>query len=330
MQENVKNQIENTVEEVGDAITESSIWGKFLEFLNYKIYSFAGEDGIVTGVLKVKYVLLVIAILITTTYILRWLRKLLTRKMPEGDKAKFTTVFSFARWLIYIIVFLVVISSLGIDVTAVFAASAALLIGIGLALQTLFQDIISGVFILVDQSVHVGDIIEIEGKVGRVEEIKLRTTRAVTIDNKVLIIPNHLYLTNSLYNWTQNGSSTRESVDVGVAYGSDVLLVKNLLLEAAKSSELIFINPPPSVIFMDFGESSLNFRVAFTIEDSFNSRIPKSEVRFAIDKLFKDNNISIPFPQRDIHIIQKGDQNIKLKIQKNKDQDNNQNTNLSL
>ena len=108
-----------------------------------------------------------------------------------------------------------------------------LLIGIGLALQTLFQDIISGVFILVDQSVHVGDIIEIDGKVGRVEEIKLRTTRAVTIDNKVLVIPNHLYLENSLYNWTQNGTTTRESVSVGVAYGSDVQLVKKIIITSS-------------------------------------------------------------------------------------------------
>ncbi|AEH00105.1 mechanosensitive ion channel family protein [Lacinutrix sp. 5H-3-7-4] len=313
MQEKVTDKIEKEVEKVGDVIVESSLWEKFVEFLNYKIYTFTGEDGAETGFLKVKYILLVILILMVTTYLLRWVRSLLTRKMPDDDKSKFNTVFSFARWLVYAIVFLIAIDSIGIDVTAVFAASAALLIGIGLALQTLFQDIISGVFILVDQSVHVGDIIEIEGKVGRVEEIKLRTTRAVTIDNKVLIIPNHLYLTNSLYNWTQNGSSTRESVDVGVAYGSDVELVKKLLLDAAKSSELIFKNPPPSVVFMNFGESSLDFRVAFTIEDSFNSRIPKSEVRFAIDKLFRENNISIPFPQRDIHIIQNENQKINLK-----------------
>ncbi|AUC80683.1 mechanosensitive ion channel family protein [Lacinutrix sp. Bg11-31] len=318
MQEKVKDQIEDTVEELGEAITESSIWEKFVDFLNFKLHTFTDGNGLETGALKVKYFLLIIVILIFTTYALRWLKKLLTRKMPENDKAKFTTVFSFARWLIYIVVFLVALSSLGIDVTAVFAASAALLIGVGLALQTLFQDIISGVFILVDQSVHVGDIIEIEGKVGRVEEIKLRTTRAVTIDNKVLIIPNHLYLANSLYNWTQNGSSTRESVDVGVAYGSDVVLVKKLLLQAAASSKLVFKQPAPAVVFMDFGESSLDFRIAFTIQDSFNARIPKSEVRFAIYKLFNEHNISIPFPQRDIHVIQKGEENIQLKMNSKK------------
>ncbi|WP_452221931.1 mechanosensitive ion channel family protein [Lacinutrix salivirga] len=303
MQEKVGDKIEKEVEKVGEVITESSIWELFVNFLNTALYTFKDVNGNITGEVKVKYILLVIIILFLTTYVLRWVKRLITHKLPTEDKAKFNTVFSFARWIIYIIVFLVVISSLGIDVTAVFAASAALLIGVGLALQTLFQDIISGMFILIDQSVHVGDIIEIEGKVGRVEEIKLRTTRAVTIDNKVLIIPNHLYLTNSLYNWTQNGTSTRETVDVGVAYGSDVQLVKKLLLKAAKSSPAVFKSPAPMVTFVDFGESALNFRVAFTLEDSFNARIPKSEIRFEIDKLFREHNISIPFPQRDIHII---------------------------
>ena len=200
---------------------------------------------------------------------------------------------------------LITFHTLGVNVTGIFAASAALLIGIGLAMQTLFQDIISGIFILVDQSVHVGDIIELEGKVGRVEEIKLRTTRAVTADNKILIIPNHLYLENSLYNWTQNGTNTRETVEVGVAYGSDVQLVKKLLLQSVSNNPIILKEPEPNVLFTDFGDSSLNFRVAFTINDSFNARFPKSDVRFEIDRLFRENNITIPFPQRDIHIISK-------------------------
>ncbi|MFI1743520.1 mechanosensitive ion channel family protein [Thalassobellus sediminis] len=307
MQSKVANKIEHEVEQVGEVVTNSSFWEKVKEFLEFKLLDFpygTGEEAH-NIVLKVKYVLLVFAVIIVTTYLLRWVKKIVTRKMPVADKAKFNTVFSFARWFIYIIVVLIVFDSIGINVTAIFAASAALLIGIGLALQTLFQDIISGIFILVDQSVHVGDIIELEGKVGRVEEIKLRTTRATTIDNKVLIIPNHLYLTNSLYNWTQNGITTRESVDVGVAYGSDVQLVKELLLEAATNQKDVLKNPEPTVLFTDFGESSLNFKLAFTINDSFNVRFPKSEIRFEIDRLFRENNISIPFPQRDIHIIKK-------------------------
>tara|TARA_R110002050_G_scaffold300018_1_gene467361 strand:+ start:37046 stop:37969 length:924 start_codon:yes stop_codon:yes gene_type:complete len=307
MQSKVTNKIEKEVEQVGEVITNSSIWQKITEFLEFKIIDITygtGEDAH-DIVLKVKYVLLVVAVIIATTYLLRWVKKLVTRNMPVEDKAKFNTVFSFARWLIYIIVVLIVFDSIGINVTTIFAASAALLIGIGLALQTLFQDIISGIFILIDQSVHVGDIIELEGKVGRVEEIKLRTTRATTVDNKVLIIPNHLYLTNSLYNWTQNGTTTRESVDVGVAYGSDVQLVKKVLLEAATNQKEVLKYPEPTVLFTDFGDSSLNFKLVFTINDSFNVRFPKSEIRFEIDRLFREHNISIPFPQRDIHIIKK-------------------------
>mgnify|MGYP003679234280 FL=1 len=145
------------LEKIEEVITESSLWEKFVEFLNYRLFTFTDNQDSITGILKVKYVLLVLLILILTTYLLRWIRKLVTRNMPKDDKVKFVTVFSFAKWVIYVIVLLIVVDSIGIDVTAVFAASAALLIGVGLALQTLFQDIISGVFILIDQSVHVGD-----------------------------------------------------------------------------------------------------------------------------------------------------------------------------
>ncbi len=306
MQEGIKNHIESKVDEVEQVITESSLWDKLVSFLEFRLidFTYGAADETHHIVLKVKYVLLVALVMIVTSFILRWSRRLITKNMPEHNKAKFITVFSFARWIIYLIVILIVFDSIGINVTGIFAASAALLIGVGLALQTLFQDIISGIFILIDQSVHVGDIIEIEGKVGRVEEIKLRTTRAVTIDNKVLIIPNHLYLTNSLYNWTQNGTLTRESVSVGVAYGSDVQLVKKLLLQAASTHDNVLSSPEPVVVFSDFGNSSLDFKLIFTISDSFRATFPKSDIRFEIDRLFREHNITIPFPQRDIHIIQ--------------------------
>ena len=294
------------IKDIEEKITESSIWDKFVDFLDFRLIDFTYGTGQNAHdiVLKVKYVLLVALVMIFTTYLLQWVKRWVTRKMPREDKVKFNTVFSFGRWIIYIIVILIVFDSIGINVTAVFAASAALLIGVGLALQTLFQDIISGIFILIDQSAHVGDIIEINGKVGRVEEIKLRTTRAVTIDNKVLIIPNHMYLENSLFNWTQNNNITRESVTVGVAYGSDVQLVKKLLLQAAGDHKAILDDPPPLVLFTDFGDSSLDFKLVFTLDNSFMAAIPQSELRFEIDRLFRENNITIPFPQRDIHIIQ--------------------------
>ena len=210
---------------------------KLSEFLNY---TFSFSEGVQ---ISVKALFVVIATLFVTSVLLKLLRKVFTRKLPEEDKIKFISLFSYGKWFIYVLILLMTFHNVGVNVTAIFAASAALLVGVGLALQTLFQDIISGVFILVDQSVHVGDIIELDGKIGRVVDINLRTTRAVTIDNKVLIIPNHLYLTNSLYNWTENGTETRENVEVGVAYGSDILLVKKILLQVADSHPISIKKP---------------------------------------------------------------------------------------
>ncbi|UMB54813.1 mechanosensitive ion channel [Lutibacter sp. A64] len=268
-----------------------------VDFLNYEI-DFSKDIHI-----TVKAILIVIITLILASVVLKFIKKIITKNLPKEDKIKFRSLFSYSKWFIYVIIVLTTFHNIGVNITGVFAASAALLVGIGLALQTLFQDIISGVFIIVDQSVHVGDIIELEGKVGRVEEIKLRTTRAVTIDNKVLIIPNHLYLTNSLYNWTANGKETREHILVGVAYGSDTELVKQLLLEAAASHSAVLAEPKPLVLFVNFGDSSLDFKLIFTLNDSFLASIPKSDIRFKIDTLFKEHNISIPFPQRDVHVI---------------------------
>lgn len=253
---------------------------------------------------SVKQIIVILIFFAIVTLILRFAKRVMTRKLPPDVKLKFNSVFSFAQFFIYLFVVLVSLQNMGAQLTAILTASAALLVGIGLALQTFFQDIISGIFILVDQSVHVGDIIEIDGKVGRVVDIKLRTTRAVTISNKVLVIPNHKYLTSILFNWTENGILTRETVDVGVAYSSDVELVKKLLLQAAEEHPMVLQEPPPIVLFMDFGESSLDFRLVFTVDDSFQSAIPKSDIRFRINELFIQNNITIPFPQRDVYFKQ--------------------------
>jgi small-conductance mechanosensitive channel len=149
--------------------------------------------------------------------------------------------------------------------------------------------------------VHVGDIIEVDGKVGKVQDITLRTTRAVTIDNKVLIIPNHLYLTNTLYNWTENGKITRERVKVSVAYGTDVALVKQLLTDIALENKAVLKSPSPTVLFSDFGESSLDFDLIFSLNNSFKAVPVQSELRYEIYDTFSKHKIEIPFPQRVIH-----------------------------
>ncbi len=257
--------------------------------------------GIGDAQLSIGSFLIWIAVLIGLSFLLRFVRKVLTRRLSYERKAKFKPIFSFFNYTLYTVVVLLVLQNAGVNLTALLAASAALLVGVGFALQTFFQDIISGIFILIDQSVHVGDIIELDGKIGRVDNITLRTTRAVTVDNKVLIIPNHMYLTSTLFNWTENEKQTRESVSVGVAYGTDVDNLKSLLTNIAISHQEVLKSPPPILLFKDFGESSLDFDLVFTIKDGFKTELVKSDIRYAIDKTLRENNINIPFPQRVIH-----------------------------
>ena len=274
-----------------------NVLNKIIGVLNYEFT--IGESVTFTP----KSVLIVILVFFITSLLLKLFKKIIYRTLSADAKIKFKSVFSFINYFIYIIVILLTLQNIGVNLTAVFAASAALLVGVGLALQTFIQDIISGIFILVDQSVHVGDIIEVEGQIGKVENIKLRTTRAVTRENKVLIIPNHKFLISTLFNWTENGVITKESVTIGVSYDSDVDKVTQLLLDIVKQNDKVLEDPEPFVIFNDFGDNALQFQVFFALDSSFQSNVVKSDIRYAIFKVFQKENINIPFPQRTISFL---------------------------
>lgn len=284
-----------------EEIIEEDIWGSIKEFLDLGIHVGSEQNRID---ITVGLLLLLTVAFIITTFLLKWLRILLTRRMEADDKLKFISVFKFIRYVVYVVVILLTMSAAGIDITLLLTASAALFVGLGLALQDIFQDIIGGIFIITDKSVHVGDIVEVDGKVGKVFEIKLRTTRAITRDDKVIIIPNHHFISDIIYNYTQNHKTTREKVIIGVAYGSDVVLVTQILEDIAKNQQGVLKNPKPFVQFDDFGDSALMFSVNFFITDSFSDPRIKSEMRYKIDAQFRENNVTIPFPQRDVHIFQ--------------------------
>ena len=293
--------MQGKVEKVKDVI-EQDVWGLIQDFLNITIYPLSGNDP--NGMhITVGSLLLVIFAFLITTVALRLIRGFLTRKLEENDKLKFISVFKFIKYLVYVIVIIITLSSTGVNITVLLTASASLFVGLGLALQELFQDIIGGLFIIVDKSLLVGDIVEMDGRVGRVIDIKLRTTRVLTRDDKVMIIPNHKFISEILFNYTQNHRSTREFVKVGVAYGSDTEKVQAILLECAREQTGIVKKPEPFVLFEDFGDSSLVFSLHFFVTDSFVDPKIKSQLRFKIDAKFRLNNITIPFPQRDVHMI---------------------------
>ena len=187
MQEEVVDKIEEVVKE--------DIWENIQKFLDLGFH-FGGEDHRIH--LTIGLILALIMSLVLASFVLKWTRKLSTRKLDEADKNKFVSIFKFISYITYIIVFFFILSQSGINITPFLAASAALLVGLGLALQDLFQDVIGGIFIILDKSLLVGDIIEVDDKVGKVLEINLRTTRAITRDDKIIIIPNHILIRNSI------------------------------------------------------------------------------------------------------------------------------------
>lgn len=292
-------QDQTTKEKVTEVI-EQDIWGLIKEIWNAGFsYTISNEEVKITVGLTV---LVVLAFLLTSV-VLRVIRSFITSKLLEEDKLKFISVFKFIKYFVYLTVILITLSSAGVDVTILLTASAALFVGLGLALQELFQDVIGGIFIILDKSLLVGDVIELEGRVARVFEIKLRTTRALTRDDKVMIIPNHKFISDTVYNYTQNHKTTREAVKVGVSYGSDIEKVKEVLLECSREQKGILKKPEPFVLFEDFGDSALLFGLHFYISDSFVDPKVKSELRFKINHKFRLNNITIPFPQRDVHMF---------------------------
>jgi len=282
-------------------IIKEDIWGSIKNFLDIGFHIGEGDKTIN---LTLGLLLLLTVALIGTKFLLKWLRHIITRKMEQEDKQKFTSVFKFSNYVVYLVAVLITLSAAGVDITLVITASAALFVGLGLALQELFKDVLGGIFIIIDKSLQVGDVVEVDGKVGKVFEIKLRTTRAITRDDKVLILPNHKFISDIVYNYTQNHKTTREKVDVGVAYGSDVELVTKILMQITAEQKNILKNPKPFVLFEDFGDSALLFSINFFTNDSFRDPRIKSELRYKINAKFKENNITIPFPQRDVHIIQ--------------------------
>jgi small-conductance mechanosensitive channel len=197
------------------------------------------------------------------------------------------------------------IQTLGFSITFVIASVSALLVGVGLGIQHFFNDIISGIIILFDHSIKVGDIIEIEDNiVGEVIETKLRTSQLVTRDDIIMIIPNSAFTTDKVINWTHNYKKSRFDIKIGVAYGSDVRLVEKVLTQVAIDHNDVENEPRPFVLFDDFGNSSLDFSLKFWSCKQFWIEPIRSELRFEIDKRFRENNITIPFPQQDVYIKQ--------------------------
>ena len=206
------------------------------------------------------------------------------------------------KYFIYIIALLIALESIGVKLTVLWGGAAALLVGVGLGLQQTFNDLISGIILLFERTVEVGDFVKMDGLIGTVKRIGLRTSLVETRENITVIVPNSKLIVDNVINWSHYDNKARFIVAVGVAYGSNTQLVKKILLDVVKQNGHVLKYPTPIVRFTDFGDSSLNFEVLFWSNDFNRIEDIKSDIRFEIDHEFRKANVEIPVPQRDIWI----------------------------
>lgn len=250
-----------------------------------------------------------VLILLITRVIIGFIHKVFRRRIYTNksiEVGKSHSIYQLIKYILWVIALALSLETIGIKITFLLAGSAALMVGLGLGLQQVFKDVISGLFLLFEGNLKVNDIVELDdGEIGKVKEINFRTTKIETRDNIILVVPNSKFIDSNVINWSHIQKRTRFYVQVGVAYGSDVQLVEKVLVECANSHKDVSQTPKAFVRFYDFGSSSLDFQIYFWTDKSFEVENIKSDLRFLIDQKFRENNIQVPFPQRDIHIIGK-------------------------
>lgn len=254
-------------------------------------------------------ILVVVFVILVTRLIVGALERLINRKTK--DRTSFTegkrrAIAQIGKYFIYIIGFIVALRSINVDVTPLLIGSSALFVGLGFGLQEAFRDFVSGLMLLFEGDVMIGDVVEMENNtVGVVKQINLRTSKVRTRDGIMMIVPNSQLTNDRVINWSNSNKLTRFRVSVGVAYGSDTAKVEELLLKVAEEQEEVTNRVKPFVLFEGFGDSSLDFSLVFWSEEVWRIERTKSRIRFAIDKAFRENNVTIPFPQRDLHFKSK-------------------------
>ena len=268
----------------------------FREILDFKLFTVGKAD------ISVSSLIFLVVFILALNFILKIIRKLIYRSQKLDESKKFT-IFSLIKYVLYVVGFILGMNMIGINVSVLIGSSAALLVGIGLGLQNIFSDFVSGIVLLLDSSIKVGDIIEVDNLVCKVKEINLRTTTVLTRDDKYVILPNTFLTKNNLFNWTHSNLNSRFDIQVGVAYSSDVQTVMDILKSVTAANPKVAKTPEPFVRFNDYADSALIFNVYLWSSDPFRVENLKSELRVKYFEAFREHDIEIPFPQRVVHQV---------------------------
>ena len=270
-------------------------WEIIKEVLTYPLIKM-GEGSITLQSLLVLCVLFVLVLLLE-----KIVRERIIMRIFEKTDFPESLEYGIARILGYIFLvigFYMAFQIVGIDLSSLTIIAGGISVGVGFGLQNIINNFVSGIIIFAEQPIAIGDRVEVSGIAGRVEKISLRSTMVVTSDNITMIVPNADFISQTVTNWSYS-----DPIPIGVAYGTDPEKVEKLLLEVADEDSRTLKDPEPNVIFRAFGASSLDFELgAWTKEMTTRPTSYISGINFAIDKKFREHDIEIPFPQRDLHI----------------------------
>jgi small-conductance mechanosensitive channel len=266
------------------------------------IHLFTIGENPVTVWMLIYFLLLVLFLFFGTAKLKKWfVHKLLAKtSLDIGIRHAMGTIF---RYVLIVIGFIIILQFLGVDLSALTIIAGALGVGIGFGLQNITNNFVSGIIILFERPIKIGDRIEVGNVTGDVVKISMRSTTVLTNDNISIIVPNSEFISSTVINWSHTERKVRFNFPVGVSYKEDPEIVKNILLEVAELNEGVLKDPAPDVLLDEYGDSSINFTLrVWTNAYIDKPKVLKSQLYYSIFKRFKEDGVEIPFPQRDIHV----------------------------
>ena len=273
---------------------------QIISLLNVPLFSLGGST------ITIWVIIYLVIIMILLVYVTAKLKKLIIYRLLAKSHIELgirIAVASLVRYLILFIGFIVILQTAGINLSSITVLFGALGVGIGFGLQNITNNFVSGLIILIERPIKVGDRIEVSGITGDVVKISMRATTVITNDNISIIIPNSEFVSSTVINWSYTDRDVRFNFSVGVSYKEDPQNIKKLLLQVADENKGVLKKPRPDVLFSEYADSAMVFNLrVWTREYTDRPGILKSQLYYEIHKKFKENDVEIPFPQRDIHI----------------------------
>ncbi len=269
------------------------------EILDYQIFHVGNYS------LHVHNLLAIAILVVTAKIILIIFNRGIIRSTKIDEGAKYS-IKQLVRYTIVVISILTGITLMGFDLSVLFVGSAALLVGIGFGLQHLFNDFISGIIILLDGTIKVKDVVEVDGIVCRVQEIKLRTTTVITREDKCIILPNSFITSGKVVNWTYSHLTSRFEIQVNLDYDENIPSAMQLLKQVTLENKYVSKLPEPSIRITRFAESAVEITIMFWCSEVFRVENVKSEIRVALFKALVENGIKFPLPRSIVHYADKG------------------------